>query len=141
MNVPKGLTAAGRAAWREMVESLEALSVDPEAQAPRLRRYAKAVDVRARVEADWAKAGYPTITEGSQGQPVAHPALRELRDQARLIEMIAVELVPKGAAGWRSGVPRSPDRRAPLRRSGKVVPMRPPPAVARMMGDADADAV
>jgi hypothetical protein len=71
------------------------------------------------VEATWIKLGQPVTTEGSKGQLVAHPLLRELRDETRAVHELAKALLPAAASGWSRGHARSPDRQArgPARRA------------------------
>ena len=100
---PKGLGANGRQAWRTACAGLEAAGLDPALTIGALERYARSADRLAVVEATWIKLGQPVTTEGSKGQLVAHPLLRELRDETRAVHELAKALQPAAASGWRRG--------------------------------------
>jgi hypothetical protein len=138
LRAPRGLTAAGRRAWRDAVATLEAVGLDPALHVGTLERYAASVARLAVIEAEWRQAGSPATAKGSTGQTIAHPLLRELRDETRAVEQLADSLrsTPAAAmAGWRRGNARSPDRQyRPPRRSGKVVAMTFAPEVEEAMG-------
>jgi hypothetical protein len=132
---PKGLSREGRAAWRDGCTALEVAGIDPALTIGALERYARAAARLATVEAAWAGLGSPVTATGSTGQLVAHPLLKEMRDETRAVSELAKALLPAQAAGWRRGQPRSPDRQyRPSRRRAEVVPLLPP-AVREALGD------
>lgn len=74
--VPRGLAAAGRAAWRRLWRVGHAwLSWD--ADLALLTRLCEGYDERATLQAEIAASG--RTTTGSQGQLVSHPAVTQLR--------------------------------------------------------------
>jgi hypothetical protein len=120
VQVPKGLHPDGRRAWRGGVDALDAAGVDPALTCGALERYARAADRLAHVQATWERVGRPVTAPGSKGQTVAHPLLRELRDETRAVQQLADALLPPQSAGWRRGTARSPDRQAKLHRRRKT---------------------
>jgi hypothetical protein len=119
VKAPKGLGAAGRKAWRGACAALEAAGLEPGLQIGALERYAASADRLAVVEAAWIELGRPTVAEGSKQQVIAHPLLRELRDETRAVAELAKQLLPAQPSGWPRGSARSPDRQArgPARRA------------------------
>jgi Phage terminase, small subunit len=123
VNPPRGLGRDGRRAWRAGLDALDAAGVDPALTVGALERYARAADRLAHVQATWEDAGRPVTAKGSKGQVVAHPLLRELRDETRAVQQLAEALLPPQSAGWRRGTARSPDRQAKLHRRRKTNPI------------------
>jgi phage terminase small subunit len=120
MTAPEGLGPAGRAAWRAALVALEAMTEDPELARTALASYAFAVDAEARLRTVWTAGGRPTLAEGSSGQPVEHPLMGAMRDQAAHVAKLgdALLLTPKARAsakraGWERGKARSADRSSP----------------------------
>ena len=124
MSPPEGLSAPGRAAWRAAVVTLEAIGEDAEHSRGALQRYAEAIDVAAVIRRAWVALGHPALSEGSSGQPVAHPLLAAIADQERHVLRFAEDLLltPKARASARRGIGRPPgSATAADRRPGPVL--------------------
>jgi hypothetical protein len=86
---PADLAAEGSALWSAVLAEMTEDELEPTAQE---RRYlldaCREADVIASIAA--AFAGEPHVVKGSQGQPVAHPLLAELRQhRATLSQLLA----------------------------------------------------
>src|SRR4051794_33713590 len=91
---PRGLGRAGGKLWDEIVASVaEGWQLDGRDEALLLRACLLA-DTAEALQADVAAQGRMTL--GSQGQPVLHPAVREIRATMTAIATIAakVEIAP-----------------------------------------------
>lgn len=88
---PKGSGDAGRRLWRAVHAYLvaEGLDLDP-AEAQALEMACTQLDVVARLEV--FAAGEPVTVKGSQGQPVAHPALVEARQGRATVASLLARL-------------------------------------------------
>jgi phage terminase small subunit len=131
LSPPEGLEHAGIAAYRAAVETLEALGEDAAQSRTMLALYANITDAEEFLRREWVRLGRPVLAEGSSGQPVEHPLLGAMRDQARHLAAFAESLLltPKARAsarraGWAKGNARSPDRQAQpgLRPAGSKKP-------------------
>jgi phage terminase small subunit len=103
------------------VARVEADGYNPADAERALIDFAQAVDVLDTVRADWVAAGRPSV-RGGEGPSREHPLLQSMQAQQQHVSALGARLGldPKarremGAAGWRRGSPRAPDRAAPLR--------------------------
>lgn len=97
--VPKGLRTGGRKLWRDVVEAYELT-------APELRLLGQVcVTIDAIDELDELVSTEGTMTVGSKGQPVLHPAVAEARLQRLALGRLLAQLCLPDPEG---GVVRSP---------------------------------
>ena len=119
---PWGLLAEAQRAWDAAAEAVGERLVRERSA---VDRYARAVDVSARLRKDWAELGHPTIGVGSQGQAVAHPMLKAMTDAEAaaaqhgaalgLDELAATKILTRGQGTPRRGshvvTPEAPSAR------------------------------
>ena len=103
MTVPTGLNAAGKAAWRRALESLD------ESEQERLydlaARYANAVDLADKARRDWRKAGEPLLLELGNGTAMVHPLVKVMQDAERDAKRFGEALGLKPGARRRGAKP------------------------------------
>lgn len=114
---PGGLAGSGAALWRSITADYE-LERHEEAV---LLQACRTVDVLDRLAAELAGAG-SLVTEGRKGDPVAHPAAVEQRQQslalARLLASLRIPTGDEAERPQRRGAARGPQqwsRRAELK--------------------------
>lgn len=125
MRLPKALreelTPAGRDAWKRAAEHLGERA---EQYVDAVERYAFAVDMVARLRAEWAAAGRPIISQGgATGRAtVEHPLIgaiaRAERDAASFGSKLGLEPQTKRAPGRPAGASSAPDRTRGAARPG-----------------------
>jgi len=114
VNPPRGLSAPARAAWREAVATLSAVSEDPELSRGAIGRYAAAVEQCDTLETQWRAAGRPgTGLGGATGQAsVPHPLLAQMlaarKQAAELGDVLGLDPQARRRLSRRTGAGRPP---------------------------------
>lgn len=97
---PKGIEAAGRKLWREIIKQYDLRPDELSVLADACREE----DLIARMQAKLDDADTELIVHGSMGQPVANPMVQEIRQHRRTkLAILASLKLPDAPAGVGNG--------------------------------------
>lgn len=113
MDAPEYLGDAGRSAWLRALDVVPDDAVDTYIDL--IERYARAVDMSARLRDDWEKDGRTTVVTGN-GMIRPHPLIAAIRDADHDAHKYGValglDLTKKRPTGRPPGAASAPDRAA-----------------------------
>lgn len=130
MKPPKGLNAAGLDARNHAVDACMDQLVPVERFTEAIDRFALAVDMAHRIQAEWVKRKLPILTKGGTtgNVVVAHPLVAMLAESERNAARFGGYLGLDPRSAKQLGALRGrPQERVPMRKQGeppKVVPLR-----------------